>query len=138
MEEIILKDPLAEPNGSVLEAALGKHYSKYQSFAEKAAERNLLLEWNYYRDGNNWLCKVLDKKKNLCWLSVWNTGFKLTFYFTDKTLPGIFDLDISGGIKELASEMPAAGKLRALIIPMNSKERIQDSLVLLDYKKKLK
>ena len=38
-------------------------------------------------------------KENLCWLSVWNTGFKLMFLFMEKTISIIQELEIDGEIK---------------------------------------
>lgn len=33
-------------------------------------------EWRYYNDGKSWLCKMLSKKKNLFWLSIWEGCFR--------------------------------------------------------------
>jgi len=102
---------MTEPGNNVLENGLGKNYKLFKEFDEKIRGMNLIPEWHYYNDGKSWLCKVLNKKKNLCWLSVWNTGFKLTFYFTEKTLGGIFELDISEDIKKKGRDVNKLGKL---------------------------
>ena len=92
MENLILTDPMVNPENDVLENALGKNYNRYKEFIDKINAQNLIVEWNYYNDGKSWLGKILNKKKNLCWLSVWNTGFKLTFYFTEKTTAVRFNI----------------------------------------------
>ena len=138
MENQILTDPMVKPENKVLETALGRNYKLYTEFVNKINELNLFLEWNYYNDGKSWLCKVLNKKKNIAWLSVWNTGFKLTFYFTEKTIDGIYGLDIDDEIKNNAQNMKPVGKLYPVIILLKNKNLINNGLKLLEYKMSLK
>ena len=137
-EHLILADPLVEPNNDILEKSLGKKYNVYEDFVSKINEKGLVLEWNYYNDQKCWLCKVLLKKKNICWLSIWNVGFKLTFYFTEKTIDGVYELDINEKIKQSASGMKPVGKLRPLIISIENCKILKDSIKVLDYKMNLK
>lgn len=129
---------MVEPDNENLEAALGKKYKIFAEFEKKTAELDLVLEWHYYNDGKSWLCKVLNKKKNLCWLSVWSTGFKLTFYFPDKAINGVYELDISDEIKKAAQETKPVGKSHPVILLVKSKKIMNDGMKLLEYKRKLK
>jgi hypothetical protein len=138
MERQILTDPDVKPENDILETALGKNYVLYTEFVKRIGELNLVLEWNYYNDGKSWLCKTLNKKKNICWLSVWNTGFKLTFYFTEKTISGMYDLDIHTEIKNNAKEVKHIGKFYPVIILMKNKKTINDGLKILEYKMSIK
>ena len=138
MENQILIDPNIKPENEVLESALGKNYERYTEFVGKINAQNLTLEWNYYNDGKSWLCKILNKKKNLCWLSVWNTGFKLTFYFTEKTIEGIHELDVDDAIKNAVRETKPTGKLLPVILLIENKKRMDDGLKVLEYKMRLK
>lgn len=133
-EYLILPDPIIEPNNNILEKALGKKYKIFENFVSKINEKGLILEWNYYKDQKGWLCKVLNKKRNICWLSIWNIGFKLTFYFTEKTIDGIFELEINEKIKQTAIEMKPVGKLRPLIILIDNNKILKDSIRVLEYK----
>jgi hypothetical protein len=137
-EKIVLTDPMEEPNNRILETALGKKYKIYQEFINKINEINLVLEWNYYKDEKNWLCKLLNKKKNIGWLSVWDIGFKLTFYFSEKTIEGIYELGIDNQVKKAAREMKPVGKLRPLIITIENSNIIKDAIEILKYKMQLK
>ena len=137
-ENLILIDPLVEPDDSVLENALGKKYKLFADFISKIGEKNFFPEWHYYNDGKSWLCKILCKKKNYCWLSVWNTGFRLTFYFTEKTIDGVNDLDINEKIKQAIPGMKPVGKSRPVILPVGSKSIMNDAIKILDYKFSLK
>ena len=136
METQLLKDPMAKPDSEILEAALGKKYSLFMEFEKKIAEQNLIPEWNYYNDGKSWLCKILHKKKNLCWLSVWNTGYKITFYFPEKAINGFYELDINDEIKIKAKEAKPAGKSHPVQILIKTKQTISDVLKILEYKRK--
>ena len=122
MENQILIDPMVEPKSDVLENALGKNYNRYKEFVDKINAQNLIVEWNYYNDGKSWLGKILNKKKNICWLSVWNTGFKLTFYFTEKTIKGIYELEIDDVIKNKVDNIKPIGKLFPIIILIENKK----------------
>jgi len=138
MENKILMDPAVRPDDEVLEDALGNNYQLFKKFGEKTSAKSLVLEWNYYRDGKSWLCKVLNKKKNLCWLSVWDTGFKLTFYFTQKTINGVCELEINDNIKKMAQETKPSGKLLPIMLSIKNKKIINDAIKLLEYKMALK
>ena len=138
MESQLLRDPMVQPDDSVLENLLGKNYHLFKEFSEKTNARNLVLEWNYYRDVKSWLCKVLNKKKNLCWLSVWDNGFKLTFYFTQKTINGVYDLEITDDIKKMAHETKSTGKLLPIMLFIKNKKITKDAIKLIEYKMTLK
>jgi len=138
MENQLLKDPTVKPENAVLENALGKNYTRYTEFLNKLANHNLAVEWNYYNDGKSWLGKILHKKKNLCWLSIWDTGFKLTFLFTEKTINGVHELNIDAGIKSMAQNAKPTGKLIPIILLLKNKKTIDDGFKILEYKRQLK
>ena len=129
---------MTEPKDNVLENVLGEKYKLFMEFSEEIKKLSLVFEWNYYKDGKSWLCKILNKKKNICWLSVWNTGFKLTFYFTENNIEGVYNLDINNDIKKTATETKLVGKLKPVIIEVKNKLKMKDGLKIIEYKKKLK
>jgi len=138
METLILTDPMTDPDQGILEKALGKKYKLFTDFTNKINEQNMVLEWHYYNDSKSWLCKILLGKKNHGWLSVWNTGFKLTFFFTEKTVEGVRSLEISDEIKEGIGSIRPVGKLRPIILLATNKSLMKDGIKILDYKAKLK
>ena len=137
MENRILLDPLVHPD-NILESALGKKYALFENFRQKIAEQNLILEWHYYLDAKSWLGKVLYKKKNLCWLSVWNTGFKLTFYFPEKIIDRVYALDIDDEIIMAAKEIKSVGKSRPVMLLIRNKKIMNNAFKILDFKRNLK
>ncbi|NLT97202.1 MAG: DUF3788 family protein [Christensenellaceae bacterium] len=80
--EKLLTDSAIYPDSSVIKQALRNHYERYEKFIEAVSAKGLSAEWRYYNDSKSWLCRIAGRKKTVCWLSVWDTGFKLTFYFT--------------------------------------------------------
>ena len=138
MENQILTDPLVKPDMNIMEKALGKKYGLFKELEEKISVNNLILDWNYYNDGKSWLCKILNKKKNLGWLSVWNTGFKITIFFTEKTIAGIYKLNINDEIKKMVKEAKFSGKLIPIILSIKNKKVLNNGIKLLEYKKTLK
>ena len=140
MELPLLKDPQQLPTDEVLESVLVETYPVYKELisAITKPEYGLEPQWNYYKDGNAWLCKVVFKKKTVFWLSVWDKFFKVAFYFTEKNGPGITSLPIDNSLKESFKIAKPIGKLIPLVFEMRKKEQIVDLLEVIMYKKSQK
>lgn len=98
----------------------------------------LIPEWNYYKDGGAWLCKVQFKKKTVFWLSIWENHFRVVFYFTEKTVDGLIPLPIASSCFEQIQQVKRIGKFIPLILTVQTIEQLDDLLVVADYKMKLK
>ena len=98
----------------------------------------ILSEWNYYKDGKSWLCKVQHKKKTVLWLSVWEDCFKLSFFFTEKTKSGVDELEITSSIKEDFKQQKVTGKLIPLILEIRDNSLLSDVEKIIEYKMKCK
>ena len=140
MEKPLLNDQEVLPTKEVLRNVLGNSFSSYEDLIKSVTtpEFGLVHEWNYYRDGKSWLCKVSFKKKTVFWLSAWNGFFRIAFYFTEKHLEGIAALDIAENIKEDFSLCKPVGKLLPLLIIINKTEQLPDVLKIAEFKKQLK
>ena len=142
MTEIqLLKDYDIFPTEKVLEEALGSEvYQVYKQLTEilQSPEFELHPEWNYYKDGKAWLCKVIYKKKTVFWLSVWEKQIKIGFYFTEKTATGIPELPVNEKIKQQFAEARPIGKLIPLSLSIRKAEQLEDLKQIIRYKKELK
>lgn len=138
METRTLKEQDVFPDAAVLEKALGKTYAAFNDLMNKVTGLGLIPQWNYYKDGKAWLCKVQYKKKTVFWLSVWDKYFKTAFYFTEKNSAGIHDLDIDKDLKKDFNSRKQAGKLIPLVINIHKKEQLKDVLKVAEYKRSLK
>jgi len=139
-EKILLREKEIEPTNEVLENVLGKELFKlYQELIKIFTDEfSLEPQWQFYKDGNAWLCKVVHKKKTILWLSIWENYIKTGFYFTEKTGIGVLELDIDNKIKEVFEVANPIGKLIPLIIDINQQKQIEDLKEVIKYKKGLK
>jgi hypothetical protein len=73
----LLTDPDTFPSNDVLAVALGKSFNAFEQFIDRVTNTdfNLDMQWNYYKDGKSWLCKITGNKKTVFWLS-YGTLFK--------------------------------------------------------------
>jgi hypothetical protein len=69
---------------------------------------------------------------------VWNGFFKTTFFFLERHLAGIAELDISEQIKEDFCRMKPVGKLLPMLISINNQEQLADLLKIVKFKKEAK
>jgi hypothetical protein len=138
--EILLKDEKIYPDDQVIHAALGSVYSVYKEFMTRIQNESIGLapEWRYYRDGKAWLCKIVYKKKTVLWLSLWQPFFKVVSYYTEKTIPGVYDLPIDEKIKESVRTGVRIGKFIPVIIEVSQKEQLEDIYKIIEYKKAIK
>jgi len=140
MEGLLLREQEFFPTTDVLQNVLGKVYCVWEELVIQVTQGKfaLTLDWNYYQDGKSWLCKVCHKKKTIFWLSVWEGFFKTTFYFTEKHLEGIADLEISEQIKEDFCRTKPVGKLLPMLICIDKQEQLSDLLKIVKFKKEAK
>ncbi len=140
MNTQLLREQEIFPSEDVLKNALGSISPVYESLIKTVtgAEYGLTTEWNYYKDGKSWLCKIKHKKKTVFWLSVWESYFQIGFFFTEKHLEGIDALDIDEKIKEDFCRVKAIGKLLPMIFKISQKAQLADLLKVIEFKKNLK
>jgi len=137
---MLLREESIKPSDNVLENALGiELYAVYLELMNIINnEFKLDAQWRFYKDGNAWLCKIVNGKKTIFWLSVWEGYIKAGFYFTEKTRSGILELEINKKIKEDFSEAKPIGKLLPLIVNIDSMEQLDDLRIIMKFKKELK
>jgi hypothetical protein len=138
METQLLREQDVFPSEEVLKNTLGGIYPVYESLMGTIDGYGLVHEWNYYKDGKSWLCKVINKKKTVFWLSVWDGYFQIGFFFTEKHLEGIAALEVDEKIKEDFCKQKPVGKLLPMIFKISQKEQLGDLLKVVEFKKKLK
>lgn len=140
MNTQLLREQDLFPSEEILKQSLGGIYPVYESLMETvtSAGYGLTAEWNYYKDGKSWLCKVTQKKKTVFWLSVWESWFQTSFFFTEKHLEGIASLDIDETIKEDFCRQKPVGRLIPMIFRVSRKEQLGDLLKVINFKTALK
>lgn len=140
MEKQLLNDQQIFPTEELIEKVLHQSYPAFVELMKSitSVDFGLNADWNYYKDGKSWLCKLSYKKKTIFWLSVWDRYFKVGFYFTEKNSLGIAELEIDQKIKTDFSSSKHIGKLIPLEVNVSNINQINDILRIVEYKKGLK
>jgi len=140
MERPSLSNESEYPTDEVLAKHLGKAKPAWDTFAAgiKAEYGEAALEWRYYHDGKAWLCKVVHRKKTVCWVSIWDRFFKTVFYFTAKHDKDIQALPIPSEWKDSYRAHELIGKLKPLVIVVKARKALEGVFVVAKYKSSLK
>jgi hypothetical protein len=137
-EKPVLNNKDEYPDNRIIRKVLKDNFILYEELINSltTTPHDLNYEWRYYNDGKSWLCKVLNKKRTILWLSIFEGYFKVAFYFSAKTSAGINDLEIDENIKSDFEKADFIGRVKPLVINVLDKENIQDILKIANYKKK--
>jgi len=136
--EQLLRNPGIQPSEDILRDALGDSFAAWRLFREQLPEHGVSMEWRYYNDGKAWLIKATAGKKTVFWGSVWEGFFKTSLYFTEKTRPGVQELEIAQELKTALANGRPMGKLIPLVIDIHGESQLPDVFQLIDYKKRAK
>jgi hypothetical protein len=134
----LLRDSEVFPSDEVIAAVLKDSFNAYHKFVGGLPDKKIDVEWRYYNDGKSWLAKGTSKKKTVFWLSAWNSFFRVSLFFTEKTRDGIQSLSVSDEIKRKIANEPVKGKLIALILDISNEAQLTDVATLVEYKQSLK
>ena len=128
MQGPLLRDEAVYPSDDVLAQHLAKAKPAWDAFTARLAEdfSDASLEWRFYKDGKSWLCKLVRKKKTVCWVSIWNRAFRMTFYFTAKSDQEIDRLPIAQELKTAYRATSSSSKLKPITIEVRSKRALAD------------
>jgi hypothetical protein len=132
---LLFREPNIEPTNQLISEGLKGAFNAYTKLRESLiSDLKLSYQWNYYKDGKAWLCKVSHKKKTVFWLSTGDQSFTITFYFTQKNQSDIFALPIDISIKENFANAKHLGKLMPLTIEIHNDKPFSDILKIVNYK----
>lgn len=135
----LLKDPEEFPTIEHLANHLSvENLRLYQQLLSKLHSYSFKEGWHYYKDGNNWLSKLLFKKKNLGWISIWETGVKVTIYFGERIWPQLVANELFQQLELINASINKSGKLNAILIPIQDQKSLQIAVAFLQLKKTLK
>lgn len=140
MERPCLNDKNEYPDDSALKRHLGvikPVWDKFTGLFDRDYP-GITGEWRYYNDGKSWLFKVTNKKGTICWVSVWNGMFKVSFYFGDKAENLIADSEIDDAYKQQFINGKKYGKIRAVTVDVKKAVDLVPVKLLTEIKTKLK
>jgi hypothetical protein len=139
-EVLKLSDKNIVPTDEFVFSVIGEKKELWQAIIEYAASnyKEVSGSWNYYNDGKQWLFKLVQKKKTLCWVGLLKDSFRVTFYFGDKAEPLIFSSDIPEAMKDSFRTGKRYGAIRAISIVISSGSDVEYVKKLIDIKAKMK
>ncbi len=148
-KEQSLRNPDIVPTSDVIAEALGEANNAYIKFINELANHDIQLEWRYYNDGKAWLAKGLfkwtgvrggHKEITVFWLSVWESFFKTTIYFPEKSRADVLSLTLDNEVKLMIEASRQMGKLKyfPLVFDFYSDEMFEAFFQLADFRKSVK
>jgi len=140
MDKPVLSNPDEYPDGQVLSEHLEEVKLTWDELMKHIATDHAAFEvnWRYYKDGHNWLCKITKKAKTICWISIWSGFFKTTFYFGDKAEQLIVNSDLDKAYVNQYLNGTRYGKIRAITVEVSSPVDLEPIGQLIAIKEKLK
>lgn len=123
---LYFKDSSVRPDDTTIRFALGDSADAYDAFLSFALKEGMELNWNYYRDGKAWLCKLIVKKKNIAWLHVHEGYFKLVLFFTEKNMDAIRLSDIDEKHKREFVETEHSSKMIPMIFEIRQTKDVEN------------
>ncbi len=126
MEKPVLTDKDQFPTEEVIFSHIGKTQNLWKSTFDYIQQEHpdFNSEWRFYKDGKSWLMKVTRKSKTICWVSVIENAFRMTFYMTDRAEQPILDSSISDELKEQFKTGKHYGKIRGLTITFDNEQDV--------------
>jgi hypothetical protein len=147
--DMLLRDPLIEPESPVIAEGLGaKAFEAYEALIEGVNNLKItLLDWKFFKDGNVWLLKSeyrwttprgAQKAKPIFWLSIWKGYFKVSFHFAHAIPEELLDLPLSNEVKKLVrgnGEIKGNVTWKSIIIDVKSKSQLKDIFAIIAFRR---
>lgn len=116
MEQLVLTDKNIYPTEEVIFSHIKKSKANWNAVFKyiQTNHPELNEEWRYYNDGKSWLLKVTLKSKTILWLAVVANAFRITFYFSEKTVQSFSKHTIPKTLDKKIKESKKVGKSTAL------------------------
>lgn len=140
MEQPVLSDANQFPSEDIVFSHLGKARALWVALFDHihSCHPDFAQEWRYYRDGKSWLMKVTHKKKTIFWVSLLESSFRTTFYFTDRAEEALMSSNISDELKENYKAGKQVGKIKGITVVHKAKRDIKDAETLIGIKLRTK
>ncbi len=139
-EIFIFTDPSVEPSIELMSEALGEKLTWWMQIRAYAMDNypHVTDVWRYYNDGKQWLYRMLQKKNTICWMTVVDDTFKVTFYFGQKAIPVIMAEQLPDKVKQEFLTNPSFGKIKYISVRMADKSDVELVHQLVDLKVRIK
>jgi len=133
-------DPSIQPDEQRICSVIGDKQVYWKELMQDLSETypDVSLEWKYYRDAKSWLLPVAVKKKNLCWITIAEGTFRVSFWFGNKAGGFVENSDLPESIKEEYRKAKQNKMGRGILIPVKGPTDVKKVMKLLEFKSTLK
>lgn len=120
------------PTDAEIRAALGDSYALW---TEIIASVPAVPEWKYYGAKNGYGLKLLEKKRNLCFMALGQGNFRFSVIFGEKAFARALDGDLDEELKQMLREAPKYPEGRGVRLTVESPEDVARVRRLLEIKR---
>jgi hypothetical protein len=140
IEKLVLSDKNVQVDDNLLSSFLAEKMALWKKLLSEISVRykESAGGWNYYKDGNQWLFKMVQKKKTLFWGAIHADSFRITFYFGDKAEPILNQSDLPQSVKDNFKTAKRYGAIRAISTKIMNNEDLDIVFTLAEIKSRLK
>lgn len=133
MAASIFDNKTLQPEARQLANALGKSVKLWEKIQSRLAAdyEPLTYEWKFYGPKTGWLMKVLQRKRNLFFLTPLAGSFRLAFVFGEKAVAAISHSDLPEPLKAAIKAAPKYVEGRGLQIEVKSDADVSHVLKLI-------
>jgi hypothetical protein len=140
IEKLVLSDPEKKPDDKLIFSIIGERKILWQKIMDylKSDYPDASGDWNYYKDGKQWLLKMVQKKKTIFWCALYEDTFRVTFYFGDKAEPVIEASPLPDSVKLGFKTGKRYGKIRAISLKIYKMSDVEIVKTIVAIKVKIK
>jgi len=139
-ENILFSDKNIKPTDELIFSIIGDKKELWRTLMNHMNDnyKDSSGEWNYYNDGEKWLFKMLRKKKTVFWIGMLEDTFRVTFWFSDKAESMINESNLPDSIKDEYRSSKKYGAIRAVTVKIVERADIDNVVILISIKQKIK
>jgi hypothetical protein len=136
----VLTDKAVVPTDKQIFSFIGENKTYWKRIMNHISEnyKEFTGTWNYYNDGKQWLFKLVNKKKTIFWLGLFNNTFRITFYFGDKAEQLILASELPDKVKQEFRSAKKYGAIRGITTVITNNEDVDIVEKLIAVKLKIK
>ena len=140
MEPEIFSDKNVKPTDDLVFSVIGDKELLWKQLFSHLHDhyKEVIPEWNYYKDGKSWLLKTQRKKKTIFWIKVEHNTFRVAFWFGDKAEELILNSTLPERIKTEFKEGKRYGKIRGIPVEMEDATDLENVKKLIEVKLAMK
>lgn len=130
----LLRDEKIFPSEDVLVGAAGTYYGVYREYVGLLLDRGISVDWHYYKDGRAWLGKAVKGTRTVCWISLWEEFFRVSFYIATRLRGEFGKSNINEKILDRAMRQPPVGKLLPIVVEVADRHQLADLMEIVEFK----